>query len=164
MKIIQLRELKSNFNNERVEKNWVFFDYKETTHIVYKWHPLTICNIDDVTSKIDIVETRETPKMFSLFRGSSPGYKYNNEIWFLVHIVSYEEPRNYYHCILVFDEKMSLLRYCAPFNFEGESIEYSLSIIVENNKIIMTYSCWDRSTKVAVYDKDYIENLLKYTT
>ena len=162
-RILNLRELKSNFNNEYCEKNWIFFDYNESTHIVYKWHPLTICKINESNSKLEMVETRETPKMFSLFRGSSSGYKYNNEIWFIVHIVSYEEPRHYYHCIVVFDEKMGLLRYSAPFKFEGEPIEYSLSIVVENDKIIMTHSSWDRTTKIQVYDKNYIENLLKYT-
>jgi hypothetical protein len=101
--------------------------------------------------------------MFSLFRGSSCGYKYNNEVWFVVHIVSYETPRYYYHCVVVFDDKMELLRYTTPFKFEGEPIEYSLSIIVENDKIIMTQSSWDRTTKVVVYDKHYIEKLLKYT-
>lgn len=162
-KILNLRELKSSFNNEHCEKNWVLFDYNNSTHIVYKWHPLTICNINETTSKLEVVETRETPKMFSLFRGSSCGYKYNNEVWFVVHIVSYEQPRHYYHCIVVFDENMNWLRYSAPFKFEGEPIEYSLSIIVEDDKIIMTQSSWDRTTKVVLYDKQYIEHLLKYT-
>jgi hypothetical protein len=162
-KILNLRELKSSFNNEHCEKNWVLFDYNESTHIVYKWHPLTICNINENSSKLEVVETRKTPKMFSLFRGSTCGYKYNNEVWFVVHIVSYEQPRYYYHCIVVFDDKMNLLRYTTPFNFEGEPIEYSLSIIVENDKIIMTQSSWDRTTKLVVYDKHYIEKLLKYT-
>lgn len=161
-KILNMRELKSSFSNEHCEKNWTLFDYNESSHIIYKWHPLTICNINESTSALDIVETRNTPKMFSLFRGSSSGYKYNNEVWFVVHIVSYEQPRHYYHCIVVFDEKMELLRYSAPFKFEGEPIEYSLSIIVENSKIIITHSSWDRTTKIGVYDKSYIENLLKY--
>lgn len=161
-KILNLRELKSNFTNESCEKNWELFDYNESTHIVYKWYPLTICNINEITSTIQLVETRETPKMFSLFRGSTSGYKYNNEVWFLVHIISYEQTRHYYHCVVVFDESMSLLRYSSPFQFEGEPIEYSLSIVVENDKIIMTHSTWDRTTKVVVYDKSYIENLLRY--
>jgi hypothetical protein len=164
-KILNLRELKSNFTNESCEKNWELFDYNESTHIVYKWYPLTICNINESTSTIELVETRETPKMFSLFRGSSSGYKYNNEIWFMVHIVdmvSYKQLRHYYHCVVVFDENMRLLRYSAPFKFEDEPVEFSLSIVVENDKIIITYSSWDRTTKVAVYDKTYIENLLSY--
>ena len=57
---------------------------------------------------------------------------------------------------------MNLLRYTAPFNFEGISIEYCLSIIVEDNRIIINYSTNDEITKIAIYNKDYIENKLKY--
>ena len=57
-----------------------------------------------------------------------------DEIWFVTHIVSYEQPRHYYHVIVVFDEDMNLLRYSAPFKFEGEPIEYCLSIVVENEQ------------------------------
>jgi hypothetical protein len=64
---------------------------------------------------------------------------------------------------VVFDENMQLLRYSAPFKFEGEPIEYSLSVVVEDDRVLMNYSTWDRTTKVCVYDKDYIEGLLKYT-
>ena len=84
------------------------------------------------------------------------------ELWFVQHIVSYESPRQYYHIISVFDEKMNLLRYSAPFKFENESIEYSLSIVVEDNRVLINYSNWDRTTRIGVYDKEYIESLLKY--
>ena len=57
---------------------------------------------------------------------------------------------------------MNLLRYSAPFKFEGEPIEYCLSIIVDNEKIIINYSTWDRTTKISIYNKEYIESLLKY--
>jgi hypothetical protein len=65
--------------------------------------------------------------------------------------------------IAVFDENMQLLRYSAPFKFEGEPIEYSLSIVVEDDNVLLNYSTWDRTTKIGVYDKEYIESLLKYT-
>jgi hypothetical protein len=119
------------------------------------------------------------PKIFSHVRGSSCGFKYSkqmtnnngnivityveNEIWFVVHLVSYENPRHYYHMIVVFDDNMQLLRYSAPFKFEGEPIEYCLSIVVEDERVLLNYSTWDRTTKIGVYDKEYIEGLLKYT-
>jgi len=80
-----------------------------------------------------------------------------------VHVVSYESPRNYYHMIVVFDEEMKLLRYSAPFKFEGEPIEYCLSIVVEDERVLINYSTWDRTTKIGFYDKKYIEQMLKYT-
>jgi hypothetical protein len=110
-----------------------------------------------------VVETKQNmPRIFSHTRGSTCGFKYNNELWFVVHLVSYEEPRHYYHLLAVFNENMDLMRYSAPFKFEGEPIEYSLGLVVEDSRVLITYSVWDRTTKLAVYDKTYVDNLLKY--
>ena len=172
-------EINQKFCKSDCEKNWVYVDYNNSTHIIYKWHPLQICKLNEDSKNIEIVKNIETPRIFSHARGSSCGFKYikqmtntngnisivyeENEIWFVVHVVAYENPRNYYHMIAVFDENMQLLRYSAPFKFEGEPIEYCLSVIVEDDKVLMNYSTWDRTTKIGVYDKNYIEGLLKYT-
>ena len=176
-KKFELNELKQSFNNSSCEKNWVFVDYKDETHIIYDWHPLRICKLEN--NNINILETRTTPKIFSRVRGSSCGFVYYKnvgenengnitidivepEIWFINHIVSYESPRHYYHIISVFDSNMNLLRYSAPFKFEGEPIEYCLSIVVEDDRVLINYSVWDRTTKIGVYDKKYIDSLLLY--
>jgi len=157
-------EITSSFNNNSCEKNWVFVDYLNSTHIIYKWFPLQICKLDNVTNSISVVETKQNmPRIFSHTRGSTCGFKYNNELWFVVHLVSYEEPRHYYHLLAVFNENMDLMRYSAPFKFEGEPIEYSLGLVVEDSRVLITYSVWDRTTKLAVYDKLYVDNLLKST-
>lgn len=153
-------DLKHNFTATDCEKNWVFVDYKDSIKIIYKWHPLTICNIKDNT--IELYEVKDTPKLFSRVRGSSCGFNYKNEIWFICHIASYEQPRHYYHIICVFDTDMNLIKYTAPFKFQGESIEYSLSIIVNDENVLINYSTWDRTTKIGVYDKKYIDSIVKY--
>jgi tetratricopeptide (TPR) repeat protein len=171
-------EIMQRFNETQCEKNWVYVDYNNSTHIVYKWYPLQMCKLIDDTKTLELVKNIEMPNIFRHVRGSSCGFKYSkkmtnnngnisityeeNEIWFVGHLVSYESPRHYYHIISVFDENMQLLRYSAPFKFEGEPIEYSLSIVVEDDNVLLNYSTWDRSTKIGVYDKDYIEGLLKY--
>ena len=172
-----INELKQTFNLTTCEKNWIFVDYKNEKHIIYDWHPLKICKLEN--NNINIVEIKTTPQLFSRVRGSSCGFIYNKklgvinngnikidiidtEIWFINHIVSYESPRHYYHIISVFDSNMNLLRYSAPFKFEGEPIEYCLSIVVEDERVLINYSVWDRTTKIGVYDKNYIETLLKY--
>jgi len=177
-KKLEINELKQHFNNTICEKNWVFVDYKNETHVVYDWYPLRICKLGE-NNTLKIVDHKQTPKFFSRIRGSSNGFVYSkkigtnnngniridiseNEIWFVNHIVSYETPRHYYHIISVFDSDMNLLRYSAPFKFEGEPIEYCLSIVVEDERVIMNYSVWDRTTKIAIYDMDYINSLLKY--
>lgn len=176
-KQFEINELKQSFNNSSCEKNWVFVDYKNESHIIYDWHPLRICKLEN--NNISVVDKKQTPKLFSRVRGSTCGFVYNKkidennngniklditerEIWFINHIVSYENPRHYYHIISVFDSNMNLLRYSAPFKFEGEPIEYCLSILVEDDRVLINYSVWDRTTKIGVYDKKYIDSLLLY--
>ena len=174
----EINELKQSFNKTSCEKNWVFVDYKNETHIIYDWCPLRLCKLEN--NNINVIDTKQTPKIFSRIRGSTCGFVYNkkvgenengnikidiieSEIWFVNHIVSYDSPRDYYHIISVFDSNMNLLRYSAPFKFEGEPIEYCLSIIVEDDRVLINYSVWDRTTNIGIYDKNYIDSLLKYT-
>jgi hypothetical protein len=144
------------------EKNWVYVDYKDSNYLIYKWHPLTLCQIDREKNVLIEKETKNMPNIFSFVRGSSCGFSYNNEIWFVVHLVSYEQPRHYYHLICVFDKNMNLLRYSAPFKFESEPIEYTLSLVVEDNRVLIPYSTWDRTTRIGVYSKEYVESMLRY--
>ena len=173
-------EIKTDFSNSNCEKNWVFVDYKNSTHVIYNWYPLKICKTNKNKSILSSVEEKEMPKIFSRVRGSTCGFKYckkldkthngniliditEEEIWFVTHIVSYETPRHYYHIIVVFDKDMKLLRYSAPFKFEGDPIEYCLSILVEDDRVIINYSTWDRTTRIGIYDKKYIDSIVKYS-
>jgi tetratricopeptide (TPR) repeat protein len=157
-------EIKPSFKDSDCEKNWVFVNYQNEQHIIYNWHPMQICKIDDSTNLLNVVKTnKNVPKIFKYVRGSTCGVEYKNEIWFIGHIVSYESPRHYYNIFMVFDKNMELLRYSAPFKFDSECIEYCLGLIVENNRVIATYSSWDRTTIIAIYNKSYIDGLLLYT-
>ena len=184
---LKSNEITTNFNNSDCEKNWVFVDYNDLTHIIYKWNPLQLCKINE-EKYLSIVKVSQMPSIFNKVRGSTCGFKYNKkvdepinentneninennisidfvepEIWFVNHIVSYENPRHYYHIISVFDADMNLLRYSAPFKFEGDPIEYCLSIVVEDEQVLINYSTWDRTTRIGVYDKKYIDSIVKY--
>lgn len=161
---LEYKEVKSSFTSNLCEKNWVYFNHNNNLRVIYKWNPLQVCEINKETNMLDLVKVYDNmPGIFKHVRGSSCGYNYKNEIWFVVHIVSYEEPRHYYHMIVVFNnDSLKLLRYSAPFKFEGEPIEYCISIIVEDERVIIPYSIWDRQTKLSIYDKQYIESILKY--
>lgn len=180
-------EVNPDFANNTCEKNWLYLDYKDSLHMIYNWYPLQICKINntDNTVKLQLVEKRNMPNIFKYARGSAGGFKYvknggfiidniqeniviniseNKEIeyWFIVHYVSYESPRHYYHSFVVFDENMNLLRYTAPLKFQNECIEYCLGLVVEDERVIATYSSMDRTTTIACYDKKYIESKLIY--
>jgi glycosyltransferase involved in cell wall biosynthesis len=187
-KLLSIVEIKP-FCQSSCEKNWVFIDYNKSINVVYKWHPLQICKINTEKEILELIETKEMPKIFSHARGSTCGFTYtkkislagnnnnnnnnnNNvniditfdetEIWFVLHMVSYESPRHYYHMFAVFDESMNLLRYSAPFKFHTEPIEYCLGLVVEDDRVLITYSVWDRETKLGIYDKKYIDSIIKY--
>lgn len=153
------QELTCGFKQSYCEKNWVFV-MCDTPHIIYQWHPILLCKVEDTT--LELVRSIPTPRLFKHVRGSTCASKYKEEQWFVLHMVSYEEPRHYYHLIAVFDVEMKLLRYSAPFKFEGTCIEYCLGLVVEENRVLMTHSGWDRTTKIRVYDRSYIESMLKY--
>jgi len=167
-------EYNHSLNNSGCEKNWVYVDYKNSLNVIYKWYPLEICKIDEENKKINLIESKKMPKIFSHARGSSCGFKYgvknevgeiiSSEIWFVVHVVSYEQPRHYYHMLVIFDENLNLLRYSAPFKFQGDPIEYCLSVVVEDDRVLMNYSTWDRKTKIGIYDKKYIDSITKYNS
>jgi tetratricopeptide (TPR) repeat protein len=158
---LEFKELGSSFSNNECEKNWVYVNYKNDICIVYSWSPLIICNIDN-ENKINIIKIVELPGIFNHARGSSCGCNFNDEIWFIVHLVSFESPRHYYHLMCVFDTNMKLLRYSAPFKFSESCIEYSLGLVVEVNQVIISYSECDSSSKINIFTKQYIENLLIY--
>jgi hypothetical protein len=160
--ILKPIEIKPTFNVSDCEKNWIYANLSGDLHVVYKWNPLTLCKIDETAGTLNMVKTLEMPKIFNYVRGSTNGFNYNNEIWFVGHLVSYEQPRHYYHIFSIFDENMKLLRYSAPFKFDKECIEYCLGLIVEDDRVICTYSSWDRTTNIAVYDKTYIDELVIY--
>jgi tetratricopeptide (TPR) repeat protein len=157
-------EIKPSFSNSNCEKNWVFVNIENEMSIIYQWYPLQICKINNSTRTLDLVRKDDNmPKIFKHMRGSTSGAEFNNEIWFITHIVSYEQPRHYYHLFVVFDKSMKLLRYSSPFKFQEECIEYCIGLIVEEDRVIVPYSSWDRTTKIGIYDKKYIDSILKYT-
>jgi hypothetical protein len=171
------------FCHSTCEKNWVFVDTNKSINVIYKWYPLQICKINQEKKSLELIESKEMPKIFSHARGSTCGFNYTKkinlvsdknsnynikiafneiEIWFVLHMVSYENPRHYYHIFAVFDESMNLLRYSAPFKFQTEPIEYCLGLVVEDDRVLITYSVWDRETKLGIYDKKYIDSIIKY--
>jgi hypothetical protein len=139
------------------EKNWVFYDEDK---VIYSWFPLIIGKIVDKEASLflDVLEEKTMPNFFRHVRGSTHGYEFQGEVWFLCHVVEYSQPREYYHFFVVFDKTtMNLKRWSHLFKFEGEKIEYALGLIVEADRIIISYSKWDREPAIGVYDKFRVE-------
>lgn len=153
----QYSDLNSDFPLQDCEKNWVYTKYKNELCIIYKWFPFTLCSLKE--NKISKIVEIELPLYFRDIRGSSCGFEYRDEIWFLVHLVDTKSiPRYYYHSILVFNQEFSLLRYTPYFKLTEKPIEYSLSISIEDNYIIIPISSMDRTTEILFFEKLKLEN------
>jgi hypothetical protein len=143
------------------EKNWEHFVSKDNELLtIYEWYPLTIAKQDG--NILNTLSRKEQgPKWVKRLRGSSPGVRVGDEYYFLCHIVSYENPRCYYHMFVTLDaNNLTYKRHSAMFSFEGEQIEYGLGLVVEEERVLVSYSAWDRTSKVAVYPRTMVEEML----
>jgi glycosyltransferase involved in cell wall biosynthesis len=144
-------------NQNRIEKNWVMFSNNndpEHVYMVYKWYPLTIGKI--VNDTLNVTHEINTPYLFKNVRGSTNGVVVGDELWFLCHVVSYEERRHYYHMMIMLDKNTFVLkRHSAMFTFEREKVEYCLSMEVREDCVLFGYSTLDRNTKYMAVIKNF---------
>jgi hypothetical protein len=148
------------YNNDRVEKNWCFLNYKEELCIVYQWYPLTICKINYEENKINILEQKYLKtEYFKNVKGSTSGVNHNNEIWFILHK---SQQKNYQHFFAVFDLNMNLLRYSEPFKLNNCLVEFCIGLIIEESRTILSFSSLDTNIFVCVYDNNYINSIKWY--
>jgi len=152
-------------NQQTIEKNWVLFsDLNENLKMIYKWYPLTLGDVkqnEDSTSTLITTNEIETPNFFRYVRGSTNGVKIGNEIWFLCHVVSYEDRRYYYHLFVVIDsETYFVKRYSRLFTFEKSPVEYTLGFVYfeESKRFLIGYSIMDRETKFLTMEKFVVDS------
>jgi len=171
-----LKILPDNIVKKRnIEKNWVLFeDEKGNTKCVYSWNPLVIGNINTEYSifELDRVDysnnseyNKNIPIFFERVRGSSNGVLIpsTNEIWFLCHIVSYEEKRRYYHLFVVLDRTtQTIIKYTRLFTFDKNDVEYSTGFVYfkETDKFLIGFSIMDRTSDYIIITKKYIDSLM----
>jgi tetratricopeptide (TPR) repeat protein len=158
-------------NQKQVEKNWVMFcDGNGQLKIVYGWHDLVIGNIKPEKELVDSddepeeaadepepasylfekTHTIQTPEFFKHVRGSTNGVLVGDEIWFMCHVVSYEDRRYYYHIFVVLDSKTyEVKRYTTMFTLERFKVEYTLGFVYFelSDEFLIGYSKMDRETE-----------------
>lgn len=167
---IVVSSLVSKENSQPVEKNWVMFNTAlERVKVIYRWFPLTIGeyiqdkdSTDDINTFLVITNTIETPNIFKTMRGSTNGVTINNEIWFITHLVSYEQKRYYYHMFVVLDiNTFNVKRYSIPFTFDKQHIEYTLGFVFDKKteNFLIGYSTMDRTTNYMEISKKNVDEL-----
>jgi len=144
-----------------IEKNWVLFEAADNSlKCVYHWSPLQIGDIKDS----QWIKTNEipVPPVFEWFRGSTNGIIVDDtEVWFINHIVSYEDRRYYYHVVTVLDRAtFAPKKYTVPWTFEGSPVEYTLGMTYDANtrQFLIGYSVLDKETKYVRIGRDFFED------
>lgn len=140
------------------EKNWGLFIQENKIKVVYKWHPLSIYDFDEEKKKMGASIEKPTPSLFAKVRGSTNGAIYKDEVWFIGHVVEYGKPRKYYHLFMVLDkDTLELKKYSYLFIFDSNAdVEFCLGLIVEDERIIISYSNKDKTSKIKTYDKKMV--------
>ena len=153
---LEYNEIKSPIS-ATCEKNWALFLHNDELKVIYKWYPLTIYDSIN-TGKLGKKQEKTMPFFFEKVRGSSNGFVYQNELWFICHCVEYSVPRHYYHFFVVLDkDTLELKKYSYLFKFDlSQKIEFSLGLVVEDERIIVSHSNWDRTSKLKIYNKQLI--------
>jgi tetratricopeptide (TPR) repeat protein len=161
-------------DQKNIEKNWVLFkNGKRELKMIYGWHPLKIGDIEDdpekkiddknqILKKLVITSEEETPNFFRWVRGSTNGITIDDEVWFICHLVSYEDRRYYYHLFVILDvNTMKLKRYSEMFNFEGEKVEYTLGFayMEKEKQFLIGYSVMDRESKYMTVSRENVNSL-----
>jgi tetratricopeptide (TPR) repeat protein len=146
-----------------IEKNWVMIPSikGEEPRVIYGWSPLTVGKVSNQTEFYVISEDTAVPAFFRHLRGSTNGVAIGDEIWFIGHLVSYEDRRYYYHIFMVLDSlTLKLKKYSTPFTFEGEKVEYTLGFVFMDNHFIIGYSIMDRDTKYMTMAKGVADSMM----
>jgi glycosyltransferase involved in cell wall biosynthesis len=161
-------------NKQGVEKNWVLFKNGDRqVKTIYGWSPLTIGSIVDdpdrnldekgnILKKLVLERSYDAPNFFRWVRGSTNGIRIDDEVWFICHVVSYEQPRCYYHLFVTIDLfSMQLKRYTRLFRFEDKKVEYTLGFVYmeKDKEFLIGYSLVDRETKYMVVSKEKVDKL-----
>jgi glycosyltransferase involved in cell wall biosynthesis len=157
---LQSVALRSPFAN-RCEKNWcMFHTFSGEMKVVYSWSPLRI-GVLEGDGLVGLSEDTGVPDFFRDLRGSSNGCLNGDEVWFLCHLVEYSTPRHYYHILVVLDARtLKFVRHSILFKFHSDCIEYALGLIVEVDRVLMSYSRMDRTSAVLTLDRGIVEREL----
>lgn len=154
---------------ENVEKNWVHFPYRGKDCLIYKWHPIEVFRLQPpFDQKLPKIKEVPTPNIFRFARGSTNGVidPVTQDIWFVVHLVSYEQPRVYYHMLVALDElTLSVKRYSAPFRFNMQTpIQYSIGLCFPSDEeVLISYSEWDRTSNIMSFPREHLYNLMTFS-
>jgi hypothetical protein len=154
----------------KCEKNWIPFVKDDEAYIIYSIYPLKIYHLNRSNGVLTNTNSNEYPSISPSiadnviyeWRGSTNLIPYKEGFLGIIHMVHYNNPRNYFHRLIWFSENFSSLKYSKSFYFETPSIEYTVSICHSDKGLLVPYSKWDNSSTMGILDYDVLDSMLEY--
>jgi hypothetical protein len=116
-----------------------------TPHVVTCWAPFSLTKCD-------------VPEFFKYLSSSSNGCVYGDEVWFLTNMIDYAISRIYYYCIVIIDKTtLKYKRHSILFKFENVPVEQCYGMIVEQDRIIFSYSKYERDACVYILERPQLD-------
>ena len=144
--------LPTDYEGDKVQKNWAPFVDGNALRAVYSHHPLTILEIDKKTGHTTMILKRELADFdLSSIRGSSSPIRLPDGSWLMiVHEVLFRDTRKYIHRFMLYTSDWTLKHISLPFFFNELFVEFCLSIAFseKDQMVSIFYSTKDNSTEM----------------
>lgn len=136
----------------------------DTNEIIHKWFPLTVCKITE-TNELETIHEKPMPYLLFSANGSSAGFRYKNELWFVVQytFTPKDKPTYCLNGVIVLDTNYNCKWYSFPFKFSSKYMERCLGIIVDEQNILFTHSENDTQSQISLVDKEMFVRDYKIT-
>lgn len=146
----------NSINSFNSDNSLQYITFNNNVYLISNWFPLKIYD-----EFFNLYATKKMPNIYKYIKDSTCGFNYNNEIWF-INIIDSNDLEYSYNIISVFDNNMNLIKYSSVFNINKN--DKPSSIIVEDDVVLINLINLIslNSVKIGIYDKNYIDSLLKY--
>ena len=146
------------------QKNWAPFIHKDKLLIVYSYDPLVILCPNVKTGHCTVYKNSVQKYNYSNYRGGSPGFYINGELYFIIHEVSFDNGRIYYHRIVKMDSNLEIEKVSAPFYFNKLGIEYVVGAVYDKkcDRILISWGCDDKEAHLSAIHTDDFKKIMRY--
>jgi hypothetical protein len=152
------------YEDHKCQKNWSPFVYKDQLLFVYSFSPLVILSPNLETGKCTIFKRQEYQQNYDHFRGGSPGFYINNDLYFIIHEVSIDGGRKYYHRFVKFNKNLEIDKVSCPFYFKNWGIEYVAGAVYEqrNNRVLISWGENDDTANLSYISYDNLKHFMNF--
>lgn len=149
------------YEDNKCQKNWSPFIYNDHLLFVYSFSPLIILSPDLETGECSIYKHKEYEENYDNFRGGSTGFYINDDLYFIIHEVSFDGGRKYYHRIVKFNNNLEIEKVSYPFYFKNFGIEYVAGAVYDTETKCVLIS-WGENDNAANISNISYENFMSF--